>query len=57
MARNWFRYNGIGDPFSSGSYILMPSKPGCINECKICAIYSPGAGNPTSPLSTISKIT
>ncbi|AMP97807.1 hypothetical protein AY601_0866 [Pedobacter cryoconitis] len=52
MARFWYAYNGIGDPFLSGSYNLLPFKPVCINGCTICAIYSPGSSVPSSPLST-----
>ena len=52
MARFWYSYNGVGDPFLTTSYNQSLVKPTCINGPRICAIYSPGATNPTSPLST-----
>lgn len=52
MARCWYAYNGFGDPFLASSYFLMSTKPGCINGCTVCAIYTPACDiNPSSPLS------
>ena len=52
MARFWYGYNGVGDPLLPTSYYQAFVKPTCINGATVCAIYSPGASNPTSPLST-----
>lgn len=51
MARFWYAYIG-GDIFSPTSYNQSIVKPSCISGCKVCAIYSPGAFNPTAPLSS-----
>ncbi|WP_367868001.1 hypothetical protein [Pedobacter sp. WC2423] len=52
MARFWYSYNGIGDPILPTSYNQALVKPTCITGPVVCAIYSPGAFNPTSPLSS-----
>ena len=52
MARNWYSYNGIGDPLLNTSYIQAFVKPSCINGSTVCAIYAPGLSTPTAPLST-----
>ena len=52
MARCWYAYNGVGDPFLISSYFLATVKPSCINGCKICAIYAPNCGPTPSVLST-----
>lgn len=44
MARNWYAYNGIGDPLLVSSYNLALSKPTCINGNILCAIYAFGFG-------------
>lgn len=53
MARYWFSYNGYGDPLLPSSYGLTSQElpPVCSYGCKICAIYTPGAGIPSTPLS------
>ncbi|AMP97806.1 hypothetical protein AY601_0865 [Pedobacter cryoconitis] len=51
MARFWYIHDGIGNPLLSSSYNLLSIKPFCSTGCRICAIYAPGSGNPSSPLS------
>ncbi|AMP97809.1 hypothetical protein AY601_0868 [Pedobacter cryoconitis] len=51
MARFWYAYNGFGDPLLPSSYNLASIRPACTNGANICAIYSPGSGNPSLPLS------
>lgn len=49
MAKNWFSYDGVGDPTSPGSYYLMTVKPNCNSGGSIiCAIYvdDDGPGTP-----------
>ena len=52
MANNWYAYNGVGDPKLASSYSKITGLPGCIDGSTVCAIYSPGGLNPTSPLSS-----
>ena len=60
MARFWYAYNGIGDPYLPSSYNIIlsrppqpPPKPTCVNGTRVCAIYTPLGGiNPTTPLSS-----
>ena len=52
MARFWYAYNLVGDPFLASSYNPTILKPTCTNGPTVCAIYSTGIFlNPTSPLS------
>ncbi|WP_367867192.1 hypothetical protein [Pedobacter sp. WC2423] len=51
MARFWYAYNGYGDPILATSYNMAFNKPTCESGFIVCAIYSPGASNPTSPIS------
>lgn len=49
--KNWFAYNGVGDPTSPGSYYITTIKPTCTaGGCMICAIYvdDDGPGTPGS---------
>ena len=48
MARQWYAYNGIGDPLLSSSYNIAPTTPLCVNGWKICAILSPGTSTPAA---------
>ncbi|RAJ32965.1 hypothetical protein [Pedobacter cryoconitis] len=52
MARAWYAYNGVGDPFLVSSYNLAIVKPACINGSKICAIYEFNGGSNPQLLST-----
>lgn len=51
MARNWYAYNGIGDPLLASSYNFSPVLPTCVNGWKVCAIYASGSVTPVAPLS------
>lgn len=52
MARNWYSYNTVGDPFLPSSYRKQVSTPGCLNGSVICAIYVPaGDVYPADPFS------
>jgi hypothetical protein len=42
MARKWYAYDGVGNPFLLGSYRLQTTIPGCINGPVICSIYAQG---------------
>jgi len=44
MARSWYAYDTIGNPFSPTSYRKQTSVPGCLNGPIICTIYAT-AGN------------
>ena len=48
MARSWFAYDTVNDPFHPASYRRQNSTPGCINGPVICSIYALGtAERPT----------
>lgn len=51
MARYWYAYNAVGDPYSAASYRRQTTIPGCLNGPLICAIYSPGGSVFPPPLS------
>lgn len=51
MARAWYVYDGMGNPFLNSSYILAPKKPTCLSGCKLCAIYEFNGGSSPSLLS------
>lgn len=44
MARAWYAYNGVGDPFLISSYYFATVKPNCLNGYRGCAIYVPNGG-------------
>lgn len=44
MARSWYAYDGMGNPFLTSSYNFTFIKPVCLHGCKICAIYATGTG-------------
>ena len=52
MARFWFAYDTINDPFHPASYRKQIITPGCLNGPVICAIYAPGAGDRPTFIST-----
>lgn len=52
MARFWYAYDTVGNPYAVSSYRLQLSIPGCINGPVVCAIYVPGGAEFPAPLST-----
>ena len=44
MARFWFSYDTVNNPYHPASYRKQTTIPGCINGPVICAIYAPGYG-------------
>jgi len=51
MAKFWYAYNNVGDPFDASSYAKfnLPNKPSCTNGKNICAIYASGSTVNISP--------
>lgn len=52
MARTWYAYNGIGDPYIAPSYLIASMKPTCKDGIRICAIYATGTGLTPAVLSS-----
>ncbi len=50
MAKNWFAYDGRGNPNLPASYARANVEPNCTGGCNICAIYlnDESLGNPGS---------
>ncbi|WP_316747214.1 hypothetical protein [Pedobacter gandavensis] len=50
MAKNWFAYDGVGNPNLPASYTRMTLAPNCTSGVNICAIYlnDESLGNPGS---------
>jgi len=44
MARFWFSYDTVNNPFHPASYRKQVTIPGCLNGPVICAIYATGTG-------------
>jgi len=51
MARFWFSYDTVNNPFHPASYRRQITIPGCLNGPVICAIYAQGNGDRPSILS------
>lgn len=56
MARYWYSYNGVGNPFGTSSYqrANIPFSPPCTVGSEICVVNAagaPGSLNPNSPFS------
>ena len=57
MAKFWYAYDGVNDPFDPSSYekANFYFRPICIDGSEICAIYTTGStvnSNPNSPFSS-----
>lgn len=52
MAKFWYAYNGVGDPFNVSSYskFTPPDTPKCTDGGTICAVYATGLGITTTPM-------
>lgn len=51
MARYWYAYDQIGNPYISSSYRRQTTTPGCLNGPVICAIYAEAGRVNPGPLS------
>ena len=45
MARIWYSYDTIGNPYAISSYRQTTTTPGCLNGPVICAIYATNGGD------------
>ena len=52
MARFWYSYDTVNDPYLTTSYRKQSSRPGCLNGQAICSIYAPAGALFPSILST-----
>jgi len=44
MARIWYSYDTVGNPYAISSYRRTTATPGCLNGPVICAIYATNGG-------------
>lgn len=56
MARAWYAYNNIDDPFLPTSYFYSAQKPNCLNGFATCAIYAVGVSPSPNPLTLSTNI-
>lgn len=51
MARYWYAYNGVEDPFDTSSYekFDLPNRPLCTTGTEICAVYASGSSLNSTP--------
>lgn len=56
MAKYWYIYNNVEDPFDASSYEVLypPNKPTCTTGGTICAIYATASNSVNSPQSPLS---
>lgn len=56
MAKYWYSYNNIGDPFLPASYkrTNVPFNPECTSGSKICAVLAEGSPHQVVPIKPFS---